>query len=554
MTAEFDAPVGIVGAGPVGLVLAARLAQFGVRSIVLEADPHLVKRGSKACLIQGDVLEVLDKFGVGDAIAEEGVVWRVGHTYIRDKEIRTEHYPDRPGFGPFVNISQFRIEQIVADVVEADPNCRLEWNHSVIGVDQDEDGVTARTRAGEAKQSFRFRYLIACDGVRSELREMVGARWTGYSHGDRFLITDIRARLPLVKERHFHYDPSSNRGRQLVMHPQPDDIWRIDWQLPPEADIDRERESGAFDRRVRAVIGDVPYEVDWVSTYRFHQRVVDRMRVGRVMLAGDAAHALPPYGARGMNSGIQDVDNLAWKLAAVLDARAEETLLDTYHDERHAAAEENLRITEATIRFMVPPSRVRRAARSVLLQLAGPFRQMRKHVNSGRMAEPFVYADSPIVARTHPLVGSLAPDAKLPETDDPPPGADDPRRLRHLFGEGFVCLYFCADTGDASAFAKGATALDVPVPVNTVLVLPASHTDPESDDVELPDGVKAVRDAHGDLLAAYAGLTSAWWLIRPDGHIAAHGTEPADVEPAVAAATGAVRSASDDTPRKQVFT
>ncbi len=524
---EWDAPVGLVGAGPIGLVLAARLAGFGVQSILLEADPGLVKRGSKACLIQGDVLEVLDKIGVGGTVSDEGVTWRIGHTYVRDKEIRTERYPDRPGFGPFVNISQFRIEQIVAAAVADDPRCRTEWNHTVTEVAQDERGVTVRASSDSGDKVFRFRYLVACDGVRSTLRELVGVRWTGYSHLDQFLITDIRVRLPLVKERHFHYDPSCNPGRQLVMHPQPNDIWRVDWQLPPDADIEQERASGAFDQRVRAVIGDVPYEIDWVSTYRFHQRVVENMKVGRIMFAGDAAHALPPYGARGMNSGIQDADNLAWKLAAVIDGRASDALLDTYHDERHAAAQENLRVTEGTIQFMVPPNLVRRAARSVVLRLSGPLRRFRKHVNSGKMAEPYVYADSPIIARTHDLVGHLAPDVAL--RDPALPG-----RVRRLFGDGFVCLYVCADPADARAFAHAVVADERLAPVRLVVVAPTTVTDPP-----LPAGVRVVPDPDGAVRTTYGGVSPAWWLVRPDGHIAAHGRTSMELAPAAALATGA---------------
>ncbi|MDQ3405823.1 MAG: FAD-dependent monooxygenase, partial [Actinomycetota bacterium] len=286
-------PVGIVGAGPVGLVAALRLADLGVPSVLLEANPELLKQGSKACLIQGDVLDVLDKFGCAEIIAEEGITWTVARTYVRNQEIRAAEYPRPPGFGPFVNISQHRIEQVLVAAAEAHPLCEIRWDHRVTGLSQDQDSVTVRVLTAEGEQDLEFGHLIACDGVRSRVRELVGVEWTGYTHQDRFLITDIKAKLPLSKERHFHYDPSFNPGRQLVMHPQPDDIWRIDWQLPPDADVEGERASGQFDRRVRSVIGDVPYEIDWVSTYRFHQRVVERLRVDRVLFAGDAAHALP---------------------------------------------------------------------------------------------------------------------------------------------------------------------------------------------------------------------------------------------------------------------
>jgi 3-(3-hydroxy-phenyl)propionate hydroxylase len=498
--------VGIVGAGPVGLVTAARLAGFGIPSVVMEANPTLVKRGSKACLIQGDALEVLDKVGCAEPVAAEGVTWQVGHTYVRDREIRREVYPRPIGFGPFVNISQYRIEQILLAKVEAESLCQVWWSHRVVAVRQDPDTVTVGMETPEGYREHRFRYLVACDGVHSELRELLGARWTGYSHGDRFLITDIRAELPFPKERHFHYDPSFNPGRQLVIHPQPSHMWRIDWQLPPDVDIEAERRTGEFERRVRRVIGETPYEVDWWSTYRFHQRVVDQFRVGRAFLAGDAAHALPPYGARGMNSGIQDGDNLAWKLALVLRGRADDRLLDTYHIERHAAARENLRVTEATIRFMVPPNLPRRLVRGLVLWLSHPFRAIRRHVNSGRMAEPFVYTDSPIVAPAsqHPLLGRLAPDGWVEV-------AGRRQRLRRLFGQEFVALCFGVLMEPAIS--------DLPVRYVVVLPEPVDHAG---------QAVVAV-DRSGRLAAEYRMTTPGWLLVRPDGHIAAASDRPEDL-------------------------
>jgi 2-polyprenyl-6-methoxyphenol hydroxylase-like FAD-dependent oxidoreductase len=513
-----EIPVGIVGAGPIGLALALRLATFGVRSVILEADPTLRAQGSKACLIHGDVLDILDKFGCAEQIDAEGVTWTVARTYVRGKEIRRAVYPRPVGFGPFVNISQYRIEQVMLARLEAAPLAEVRWSHRVTGLEQDGDGVTVHTETPDGDRVLRCRYLVGCDGVRSTLRDLLDVRWTGYTHRDRFLITDIRAMLPLEQQRHFHYDPPFNPGRQLVMHPQPDDIWRIDWQLPPDADIEAEQRTGALDRRIRAVIGAVPYEIQWMSTYRFHQRVVEHMRVGRVFLAGDAAHALPPYGSRGMNSGLQDADNLAWKLAFVLDQRAGATLLDTYHVERHAAARENLRVTEATISFMVPPNRLRRWTRAVLLWLAPAVRSLRRHVNSGQMTEPFVYLDSPIVdpAGADPLIGRFAPDGVVT--------VDDRRtRLRRLLGGGFVGLLYAADAAQAAEFIAAAGAAAGQVPIRLVVVLPPGVP---ADDLSGPgaaDGgtVTVARDADPDLAATYRRQPPCWYLVRPDGHLGA---------------------------------
>lgn len=511
-------PVGIVGAGPVGLTVAARLASFGISCVLFEAEATLKPQGSKACLIQGDVLEILDAFGCAERIADEGVTWSVGHTYVRDREIRTEVYPERPGFGPFVNISQYRIEQVLLEHVLDDEQVEVRWSHRVTGLKQGPDHVVVEVATAAGPRFVDVSYLVACDGVRSDLRELAGVRWTGYSHGDRFLITDIRAVLPFAKERHFHYDPSSNPGRQLVIHPQPENVWRIDWQLAPQTDVAEEQWTGAFDRRVRSVIGDRPYEVAWWSTYRFHQRVIDRFVVGRVLFAGDAAHALPPYGARGMNSGIQDADNLAWKVALVLRGDADVSLLQTYHDERFAAATDNLAVTEATIRFMVPPTRRERLRRRLYLRLSRWLPPARQGVNSGRMAEPSVYRDSTIVdtSSPHPLVGHFAPDGWVTTVSGR-------QRIRRFLGGGFVVLAFVDGADRTVRLLNEALAASLPIVPTAVVVSPPGGPAPTR-------GVVTVHDDEGRTLRErFSATRPTWLLVRPDGHICSAG--PLDGDP-----------------------
>lgn len=510
------APVGIVGAGPVGIALALRLASFGIPSVLMDAKPHQIKQGSKACLIQGDVLEVLDKVGCGEQIGREGIDWRIGHTYIRNREVSRMEYPERPGYGEFVNISQFRIERIMLDRLAEEPLCDLRWGHRIIGVEASDHGVQLSVDTADGHHEMSFSYIVGCDGIRSTIREAMGIRWTGYTHKDRFLITDIYVKLSLKKERHFHFDPHFNRGRQLVMHPQPDDMWRIDWQLPPWADIELEKQTGALDRRIRAVVGDVDYRIDWLSTYRFNQRVAEHFRVGRVFLAGDAAHALPPYGSRGMNSGIQDADNLAWKIAAVVQDRAKETLLDSYHEERYPAARENLRVTEATIRFMVPPSRVQRAWRDFLLWLSVRIPSARKLLNNGKMAEPFRYRDSPLIPAPHAgsLIGAFVPDLEVV-------GSHGDTRLRRCLGPDFTAMAFCHDPMIVTALADCWRTLSASHGLRILALLPKG-----CDLSMVPSGVHAAA-CSASHSGPYASVGDKWMLVRPDGHIAATG-ESAD--------------------------
>lgn len=511
ISGNVSVPVGIVGAGPVGMTCALRLASFGIPCVILETDPALRKQGSKACLIQGDALEVLDKVGCGEQISAEGMPWHIGHTYVRGQEILRSVYPQRVGFAPFINISQYRIEQVLLASLEANPLCEIRWGHHVENVTQNTEGVTAHVSTPEGMRHMHFQYLIACDGVRSEIRTMIGVEWTGYTHDARFLITDIRVKLPLAKERHFHYDPPSNPGRQLVMHPQPNDIWRIDWQLPPDADIDMEKKNGQLDQRIRAVIGDLPYEIDWLSTYRFRQRVVAQLKVLRVLFAGDAAHSFPPYGSRGMNSGIQDADNLAWKLALVLQGQAQSSLLDTYHTERYAAAVENLRVTEATIKFMVPPNPFHRWLRNIVLRLSRPFKSVRQHVNSGKMAEPYTYTDSPIneYISKDPLIGSFAPDSIISV-------ANQKTRLRKFFGNTFVCLYFGNDPQAGISFAKQILMAQSKIRIHIILAFPASAGVDDLSD----DRITIAHYNNPELATQYQSKHPRWYLVRPDGHIA----------------------------------
>lgn len=416
------APVLIAGGGPVGLTLALALAAHGVETVVVDDDLGVATEGSRAICFQQHTLAVFDRLGAA-AVTDEGVSWNVGRTYYRDRElfsVRLDHGAGR--FPGFVNISQARVEQLLAALAEDAAPVAVHWRHRVTGLDQDDihdehGGVRMHTEGPDGPRTFRGRYLCGADGGRSVVRHALEVAFGGSSHVDRFLIADIRADLPFPSERRFFFDPPFNRGRQVLVHPQPDRVWRVDWQVPADVDLDNERTSGALDARIRQVIGDVDYELVWASSYVFHQRVAERFRQGRVFLAGDAAHVMTPFGARGLNSGVADADNLAWKLALVLGGLAPDRLLDSYHAERHPAAVENLRITGDTMRFMAPPSRLARWRRNAVLRgsvLPGVGPRLRRRVNSGRLSVPATYPDSPL---TGPGGGTLAADlpCRLPD-------------------------------------------------------------------------------------------------------------------------------------------
>ncbi len=345
-----------------------------------------------------------------------------------------------------------------------------------------------------------------CAGARcEELRGLLGVRFDGRSFDDRFLICDIRVELPgWASERRFWFDPAWNRGRQVLIHPCPDSTFRIDWQVPASFDLEAEVASGALDARIRAIIGERDYEVVWRSVYRFQSRVVDRMRRGRVLLAGDAAHLVSPFGARGLNSGVADAENAAWKIAYVRRGWAPEALLESYHAERHAAARENLAVTTATMDFLVPPDAGRARLRAETLAAAATDPAARARVDSGRLSEPFWYVDSPLTT----------PDPRRPFAGRPPRGQVPPAgpgvlvpdarvvapggRLRALARDGFLLLTGPEADGDAARRAAAAT----PGPVR---VLAAADL-----------------GAGDDVVGAALGMEpDEVWVVRPDAHVAA---------------------------------
>jgi 3-(3-hydroxy-phenyl)propionate hydroxylase len=511
-----DAKVAVVGAGPIGMTLAGRLAQRGLKVILLEQEPMLTGEGSKALCMQRETLEIWARLGIGEQVAERGVQWQTGRTYFRGRELFSIQLPGagEEHFPGFVNISQTEVEEMLLEGLRELPNVEVRWSHRLTGLRQDADTVTLTCDTPDGERTLRVVYAVGADGAHSSVRHLLGMGFPGHTHDDLFLICDIRAELPFPNERRFFFDPPWNPGRQVLVHPQPDDTWRIDWQVPSGTDVDAERASGALDRRIRQVVGeDTNYELEWATAYRFHQRLAPRLRVGRVLLAGDAAHLMSPFGARGLNSGAADAENLAWKLSLVVGGTAPEALLDSYDMERRAAAEENLAITDASMRFMVPHGALNRLARNAILRGSVRFGAMRRRVNSGKLSQPFTYDRSAVIARPHgderlPLHGEVAPDARCAVLGGEDGGVE---RLRDLVGGDFVVLLVCRTAPDpAAGMAIRTAGLSWPAPARIVAVGP---------DTPLR-GVTVLRDPGGDVTRIYGAAGSRAWLIRPDGHLA----------------------------------
>jgi pentachlorophenol monooxygenase/3-(3-hydroxy-phenyl)propionate hydroxylase len=504
-------PVIVVGNGPVGQSAALLLARWRLPVVLLDERPAREPAGSRAVCQQRDVLDIWDAVGAGAQIAAEGVTWRTVRTFYKDRPLFAYDLADRGRsvFPPFVNISQSRTEQILDARIARTPLVDVRWGHHVASLEPSADSVTVRCETEYGPVSLTGGFALVCAGARADaLRRQVGVSFDGTSFDDRFLICDIEADLPgWVNERRFYFDPIWNPGRQVLIHPCPGGTFRIDWQVPSDFDLDAEAGSGALDARVRAIVGDRPYRVVWKSVYRFHSRVVDRMRAGRVLLAGDSAHLYAPFGARGLNSGVQDAENAAWKIACVLSGVAGDALLDSYDRERRAAALENLDITTRTMNFLLPRTEAQHRRRVDLLERAIADPSAWPDVDSGRLAEPFWYVDSPLTTidasrpfAGRPPRGEVPPPAPGVIVPDVPVAVTGATRFRQLCREGPLLL---AGAGvDVGALERTVrAAYDGGVSVRVVAQGSAS-----------PDG---------SLAGALQSRRGEAWLVRPDAHVAA---------------------------------
>jgi len=511
----------IVGRGPVGMVAALQLAAMGVRSAVIDRQAiDQVEHGSKAVLIAGHVVEIALPLGAGQSILDEGLAWTTGRVFVRGKEVEARHVASPPGMVPRVlNLTQQRVEELLLAQVRHEPLITLISDATVTGVDLDPDqhGATVSYTVAAEEHVIQARWLIGCDGARSTVRRALGIPFTGYGHEDTFLIADIVADLPLPAERHLHFDHVANPRRTILIHPQPGSTWHIDWQVGQEVDAQAELANGGLNRRLRHLTGDIPYEVRWVTAYKFKQLRAEHFRRGCVFLAGDAAHLTSPYGARGMNSGIADAQNIGWRLGMVVRGWSEETLLDDYRTEREFAAEENLSITGRTARFMCPRSRREQLWQRAVLAAARRFPALGRYVDSGRFYEPSAYpAPGNRAAGTGTLsVGRLAPDAVLADA------VSGARRLRELLMGGVSVVWFGgANELDPEHAAKALSAgLPSGFPCLFIYVSPESPGGtPVRAYVHVTDPDSAIARAwNGEAMPA----TGRVFLIRPDAYIAA---------------------------------
>jgi 3-(3-hydroxy-phenyl)propionate hydroxylase len=499
------APLVIVGAGMVGLAAAIDAAQRGLRVTVLD-DDNTVSVGSRAVCHAKRTLEILDRLGVGQRVVDKGITWNVGRTFDGEREVFSFNLLPEPGHQRpgMVNLQQYHLEQFLVERAQA-LGVDVRWQHKVVGVVQHDDHVALAVETADGRYTLQAEWLIAADGVKSTVRKLLGLEMAGHVFQDRFLIADIvldGEPYPADKtERRFWFNPPFHPGESALMHREADNVWRLDFQLGNEVDVEAEKDPERVRARVRAALDQqglarLGFELEWVSVYTFQCRRMQRFVHDRVLFAGDSAHQVSPFGARGGNSGIQDADNLVWKLARVIRGESPRSLLDSYDTERGAATDDNIANSTRATDFMTPKSRAARALREAVLGLAGTVPAMRALINSGRLSVPTWMVRSPLnTPDAEPFAGWMVPGAPL---DDAPVVLANGQAgwLLRCLPPGFVLLHFGA---------MSEAARDV---CNELGIAPLVV----GEDVQDRDGLLAQR------LDATRGTA---YLLRPDQHVAA---------------------------------
>ncbi|MBN9669574.1 FAD-dependent oxidoreductase [Roseibium aggregatum] len=418
-------PVVIVGAGPVGLALAIDLAQGDVPVVVLD-DNDKVSVGSRAICFSKRSLEIFDRLGCGDEMVDKGVVWNTGKVFFGERKIyEFDLLPEEGHKRPaFINLQQYYcelylVERVRALQAEGKP-VEIRGRNRVENLVREGDHTLVTVETPEGAYNLQADWLIACDGAGSPVRKMLELDFVGRVFEDNFLIADVIMKADFPTERWFWFDPPFNRDQSALLHKQPDGVWRIDLQLGWDIDKEEEKKPENVIPRLKQMLGEeIDFDLEWVSIYTFQCRRMEQFRHGRVIFAGDSAHQVSPFGARGANSGFQDTDNLAWKLKLVLDGKADEALLDSYGVERELATDENILNSSRSTDFITPKSEMSRIFRDAVLDLSEHHAFARPLVNSGRLSVPSTYDGSPLngpdaaglPARTRP--GSPAVDAPV---------------------------------------------------------------------------------------------------------------------------------------------
>lgn len=500
----------IVGGGPIGLALALDLGRKGRRVVVVNALPF-IPRGSKAICFSKRSLEIYDRLGVGERLLKKGVVWEKGKVFWKGAPNPIYEFDLLPikdqQFPAFINIQQYYVEEYLLDEIARYENIEIRWRHEAVGVAPRSNGVLVDIETPDERYRVETSYLLACDGNKSPVRSMLGLDFVGRVFEDNFLIADVKFKQERPAERWFHFNPPWP-GASSLIHKQPDGVWRLDFQLGWDIDRKEAVKPENVEPFVRGMLGpDIEFEFEWLSVYTFQCRRMERFVHDRVIFAGDSAHLVSPFGARGCNGGMQDIDNLAWKLDRVLDGKSPATLLETYNDEAICVADVNILNSTRSTDFMTPKTKTASLFRDAVLELARDHEFARPFVNSGRLSQAVPYSGSALsTADAEPFAAGPAPGA--PCIDAPVEGGDG--WLLSALGDEFALLLFSNEERDAEAL-RAAVGKDLK------LLRVASSGEPSATCLVARSGFAQRR---------YGATGGEAYLVRPDQHVAARWRRP----------------------------
>jgi 3-(3-hydroxy-phenyl)propionate hydroxylase len=530
----------IVGGGLTGLTLACSLAQLGVSCVLLDEDNTVGVKGASSrgiCYTQKS-LEIFDKLGIYERIRSKGIQWSVGRTYAGQDEIYHFDLKAQGHFSlseqpAFVNIQQFYNEGFLVERIGQLGHAQIRWNNRVTAFEVTNQLACFSISTPSGPYTATADFIIDATGSRSPFHDWLGVQKTSKKGDDRWCIADVRFNTHPPKERHTWIEAPFNDNRAVWQHLMADDVWRIDYQMAPDADpAVVSSEAQVRERLARQFGQDTKVEIVWVGPYAYRSECVDRMSASagqsEVFFIGDSAKVVSPFGARGGNTGIADADNLAWKLAAVVQGRAQRTLLTSYHAERHEAAVTNVLITNRTARFLRPKDGMERVFRNATIDLAKKHAFARGLVNTGRMAVANPYSRSPITAPDLPQSHSVQ-NVAFKWTD----GSAGQLNQLLQWAAGMPLLLLWIDQPLQGDILRCVQQLTQNHSLRAVAV---SQRKPSAWREQIIDPQGLLAQACG------SNQPTCWALIRPDSYLAARSTEhrsAAALRQAIAALQGA---------------
>ena len=504
-------PIVIVGGGMVGLTAAIDIARKGVACILID-DNDTVSAGSRSIAQARRTMDIWSRLGCAEPMAKKGVSWNKGHThYGRDCILSFEVFPEGgTRFPSFTSLAQYYVEHYLVEHAQTFPKLDLRWRNRLVQLTQDKDAVQLMIETPEGQYQLTADYVVAADGARSAVRHALGLEFKGNRLKDKFVIADVRIHANLPNERNYWFQSPFYDGNTVLRVPQSDNIWRIDWQIDPEADVDAELAPANVDKRLKRIFGDeTQFTAEWVSTYTSEHRLMDSFRHERVLFVGDAAHQFSPFGGgRGGNSGVQDADNLAWKLCAVVTGKAKPALLDSYAQERRPIAVRNLIDSMKSTEFITPKSQHSLGLRNAVLRMASQVPFAKAYVNTGRFAVWPVLETSPLSQEDR---DSFTPDARpgTPLLDCMLQDASGKQSwLSDLIGDDFCLVIYSDHAGFDAAQKKASNISNTVFPLRVISIAAQAQNG-------------SLADTQSSFTKQYDTQPGTTYLFRPDQHVLA---------------------------------